>query len=100
MNRPFRFEAGWVSHEDFGRVVRETSHQIHNLDSNLTTLTSQLKEWNTEVFGNIFKRKKGLLARLQGIQNSPRYGYNNFLETLQKEVQEQLALTLHQEECF
>jgi len=66
----------------------------------LHDFTPQLKEWNQEVFGNIFKRKKELLARLNGIQNSPNYGYSNFLESLEKDLQNQLVVTLYQEECL
>jgi hypothetical protein len=58
-------------------------------------LTPHLKEWNKETFGNIFKRKKELLARLNGIQNSSSYGYSVFLDSLEKELQEKLAITLY-----
>ncbi|GAU42633.1 hypothetical protein TSUD_238250 [Trifolium subterraneum] len=47
-----------------------------------------------------FRRKKELLARLNGIQNSSNYGYSNFLETLENELQQQLTTTLYQEECL
>jgi len=36
-----------------------------------------------------------LLARLNGIHNSSSYGYNSFLDSLEKELQEQLAITLY-----
>ena len=66
----------------------------------LNNLTTKLKEWNKEVFGNIFKRKNELLTRLNGIQKSPNYGYINFLESLEKDLQDQLDTTLYQEECL
>jgi hypothetical protein len=66
----------------------------------LSNLTPRLKDWNKDTFGNIFKRKKELLSRLNGIQNSPHYGYNEFLDKLEKDLQEQLAVTLYQEECL
>lgn len=37
---------------------------------------------------------------MNGIQNSPSYGYSNFLDSLEKDLQNQLATTLYQEECL
>ncbi|WJX23885.1 hypothetical protein P8452_13067 [Trifolium repens] len=98
--RPFRFEAAWVTHEKFHIFLKDKWNGGSDLVNRLHDLTPQLKEWNIEIFGNIFKRKKDLLARLNGIQNSPNYGYSNFLDTLERELQEQLASTLFQEECL
>ncbi|GAU24370.1 hypothetical protein TSUD_390790 [Trifolium subterraneum] len=99
-NRPFRFEAAWITHEDFHRLLCEKWERGSDLLNVISSFTPQLKEWNLETFGNIFKRKKELLARINGIQNSHNYGYSNFLENLEKQLQEQLAITLYQEECL
>jgi hypothetical protein len=99
-NRPFRFEAAWNTHENFQQILQENWTRGRDLVFLLNNLTDNLKVWNKEVFGNIFKRKKELLARLNGIQNSPNYGYSNFLDSLEKELQDQLATTLYQEECL
>ena len=99
-NRPFRFEAAWITHNDFHRLLNDKWGRGSDLIHTLNELTPSLKEWNHDTFGNIFKRKRELLARLNGIQNSPNYGYSNFLENLEKELQEQLAMTLYQEECL
>ncbi|MCI00140.1 hypothetical protein A2U01_0021157, partial [Trifolium medium] len=99
-NRPFRFEAAWITHEDFHHFLKARWNRGTDMVHILDDLTCHLKEWNKETFGNIFKRKKELLARLNGIQSSPNYGYNNFLESLEKDIQEQLDTTLFQEECL
>jgi len=99
-NRPFRFEAAWITHDDFHRLLKDKWGRGFELIHTLNELTPSLKEWNHDTFGNIFKRKRELLARLNGIQNSPNYGYSNFLENIEKELQEQLAMTLYQEECL
>ena len=98
--RPFRFEYAWVTHADFSRLVAENWNGNPDLIYTLSNLTTQLKYWNQDTFGNIFKRKKELLARLNGIQNSPHYGYSNFLDSLEKDLQDQLDITLYQEECL
>jgi hypothetical protein len=99
-NRPFRFEAAWITHVDFNRLLTNNWEGNYDLIHTLSNLTVQLKEWNREIFGNIFKRKKELLARLNGIQNSPHYGYSSFLDSLEKDLQAQLENTLYQEECL
>ncbi|GAU39340.1 hypothetical protein TSUD_60910 [Trifolium subterraneum] len=99
-NRPFRYEAAWATHDNFRQLLQENWIRGRDLVDVLSNLTSNLKVWNKVVFGNIFKRKKELLARLNGIQNSSNYDYSNFLETLENELQQQLTTTLYQEECL
>ena len=55
---------------------------------NLNAFQDNLKDWNVNVFGNIGKRKRRLLARLNGIQRSLNRRNNPFL--LQLERQEEL----------
>lgn len=78
MNRPFRFEAIWTTHPDFHRFLKDKWGRDNNLVLQLHNLTPLLKEWNNDTFGNIFKRKRELLARLNGILNSYSYGYSVF----------------------
>ncbi|PNX89210.1 hypothetical protein L195_g045327, partial [Trifolium pratense] len=99
-NRPFRFEAAWISHEEFHPFLKDRWGGESDFINQLNNLTPKLKEWNKDKFGNIFKRKKELLTRLNGIQKSSSYGYSTFLDNLEKELQEQLAITLYQEECL
>ncbi|XP_045791653.1 uncharacterized protein LOC123886374 [Trifolium pratense] len=99
-NRPFRFEAAWTSHGDFNDFLHSKWEKDRDIVQSLHNLTTHLKKWNKETFGDIFKRKKEILARLNGIQNSSNYGYSTFLEKLEKELQDQLAVTLYHEECL
>ncbi|GAU35182.1 hypothetical protein TSUD_319920 [Trifolium subterraneum] len=99
-DRPFRFEAAWFCHEKFHSFLKDKWGEERELIHQLYNLTPHLKEWNKDTFDNIFKRKKELLARLNVIQRSANYGYSSFLDSLEKELQEQLAVTLYQEECL
>lgn len=83
MNRLFCFETAWSSHPEFSAFVTSRWNNNTTLTANLTYLVSNLKYWNQEVFGNIFRRKNQLMARIKGIQNSPGYGYSQFLEGLE-----------------
>lgn len=57
-----------------------------------------LTEWNKRSFGNIFQRKKRLLARLQGIQTHLSRHVRQDLINLEKKLSKELEITLHQEE--
>jgi len=99
-NRPFRFEAAWTSHVEFNNFLNSKWDRDKDIVESLQNLTTDLKKWNKETFGDIFKRKNEILGRLNGIQNSSNYGYSTFLEKLEKELQDQLVITLYQEECL
>ena len=57
--------------------VKEVVHDTWNncsgslqCKSKASMLASSLNIWNKEVYGNIFKQKRVLLARIRGIQKS------------------------------
>jgi len=57
-----------MSNGQFVDIVQQSSVKGVEVVSSRQELTSNLKTWNKEVFGNIFYRKKRVVARLQGIQ--------------------------------
>ena len=69
-NRPFGFEAAWLTHEKFSEFMKAAWREDLNAVAALSGLTPLLVEWNKEVFGNLKRRKKELLARINGIQKS------------------------------
>ena len=96
--RTFRFEAAWASHQDYGRVV-ENAWDRGNQD-----VVWRVKEdsivCNKEVFGNIFRRKRHLEARLKGVQRSFKAGYTSDLLWLEKQLQHDYEVVLAQEEML
>jgi len=56
-NRSFRFEAAWTTHENFHHFLKDNWVRSRDLAYLLNNLTNNLKEWNKDVFGNIFKSK-------------------------------------------
>ncbi|XP_024197763.1 uncharacterized protein LOC112200986 [Rosa chinensis] len=50
------------------------------------TLSNALKEWNFNVFGNVFRKKKRLLARLNGIQKALSIYRNPFLVNVENQL--------------
>lgn len=78
-NRPFRFEATWLTHDAFPDIFRLGNKYPDSLPAAIQSLTDKVIDWRVEVFGDIFVRKKKLLNRIRGIQRSSSYGLSNFL---------------------
>lgn len=69
-------------------------------DEIITRVTQKSMEWNRNVFGNIFKRKKRLEDRIHGIQRANNYCYSRELQTLERQLTSELNDVLDQEEAF
>lgn len=59
-----------------------------------------LRQWNNEVFGNIFKRKKEYIRRLNGITRKLSGSPNPYLEKLQRRLWNEYEGVLLQEELL
>lgn len=67
--RPFRFELMWMDHPDFRNLMSTTWDEGDNiLTHSIRLFTDKVQQWNKDVFGNIFFRRKRVLARLNGTQ--------------------------------
>ncbi|KAL7183941.1 hypothetical protein ACSBR2_026167 [Camellia fascicularis] len=100
-NRPFRFEAAWLSHPNFSEVVNDSwlNMDCHFLAA-INNFTQNVKTWNRDVFGNIFKRKRSLLARIEGIQKAQALNFSHNLHILEKDLIKQFNSTLSQKETL
>ncbi|XP_028758817.1 uncharacterized protein LOC114717788 [Neltuma alba] len=96
--RPFRFIASWVLHDDFGNMVRNKWDETLPWNDNLAQFTSACKHWNRNVFGHIEGRKQKLLSRLEGVTKAIARGRDaSQLEELQLELWRELEDVLLQE---
>ena len=62
--RQFRFMAPWISHTSWDSFIRNNWDQNLPFGEAITKLIEKVVVWNKEVFGNIFQRKRKILARL------------------------------------
>ena len=98
-NRPFHFQPFWLSHNDFLVLVREAQiGQDANLLDTISYFTSKAQRWNKEVFGNVFARKKNIMARLLGTQKALFNYPNAFLINLQSKLIDEYNIILQLEE--
>ncbi|KAL4609882.1 hypothetical protein ACB092_08G013100 [Castanea dentata] len=98
-DRPFRFQSIWLNHKDFTSVVRAawTSQDIR-LKGAISNFILKAQKWNKDVFGNVFVRKKKIMARLLGTQKALASQPNPFLLNLQNQLFEEYNLILQMEE--
>ena len=66
----------------------------------MTGFVDRVKKWNVEVFGNIFAKKRRVLARLKGVQKAIAKNPNDFLLNLESQLSSEYSLILMQEEEF
>lgn len=99
--RPLRFEGAWLMRRDY-QVIWENAWRGYDDDvvGAIERVTELSSEWNKNVFGNIFKRKRLLQARIKGIQNSVDYVSSGWLQNLEQVLLKDLNDVLNQEELF
>ena len=70
LNRPFRFQSFWLSDPSFPRVVSQAWKRSMELPENIENFAKEAKLWNKNHFGNIFAKKRRIMARLDGVQRA------------------------------
>ncbi|XP_052290912.1 uncharacterized protein LOC112498105 [Citrus sinensis] len=89
-SRPFWFQAAWLTNEGFKDFVAESWNQNLQYVDVVNQFRLKVIEWNKQCFGNIFWRKKRLLARLGGIQRALESYYSRGLVDLEKNLKADL----------
>lgn len=79
-DRPFHFQTIWMLHGDFKKIPRESWNlNINPIIETMKNLTEAAKDFNSNLFGNIFKKKRNTLAQIEGTQKSLLIGSNSSL---------------------
>lgn len=100
VNKPFRFLMSWFNHPEFNKVVEDHWCNTEDLYTNLTNYTVKVKDWNKNVFENIFAHKKNLKARLKGIQIAQEKGFSYNLDRVERTLKLELQNVLKQDETL
>ncbi|XP_050280328.1 uncharacterized protein LOC126721320 [Quercus robur] len=88
--RPFRFQTSWLLEPSFPFVVTHARRDSPTLGDAVNRFTQAAIRWNGSHFGNIFTRKKNLLARINGIQQALSVKPSIFLVNLENELLKEL----------
>ncbi|KAL8143578.1 hypothetical protein V2J09_016610 [Rumex salicifolius] len=94
-DRLFRFLAAWTF-----TVAESWAREHVSLSDSLSKLTSDLKVWNRRSFGNVFYRKRKLLARIAGVQRQLSVNPSGRLLSLDRYLGRKLDVVLDQEQLI
>ncbi|XP_039066344.1 uncharacterized protein LOC120211945 [Hibiscus syriacus] len=61
-NRPFRCIAAWQEHHEFKDFIKSIWKENGELNENISTFKTEVKKWNSYVFGHIGKKEKNLIG--------------------------------------
>lgn len=87
INPPFRFQAMWMHHAEYADFVKQSwKNSGTSLLNTTSIIATELNDWNKNVFGNIFKQKRRLLAGLGGVQRCRCQKDNNYLGLLESDL--------------
>ncbi|XP_021762943.1 uncharacterized protein LOC110727671 [Chenopodium quinoa] len=100
INRPFRFQDAWLTHENFGEFIHKKWDKSAPLMPLLNSLSLELQNWNKEIFHNIFREKRSLIARIDGVQKKLAFERNSGLIKLESKLRRELDTVLNQEELL
>ena len=98
--KPFRFLAAWMTDNRFGNFLQDNWQGNMPYAQAASHFTSKVANWNREIFGNIFKQKKELLARLGGVQKALENRPLSSLYRLEASLKKKLEEVLSQEELL
>lgn len=99
--RPRRFLAAWLTREDFNAVFQTAwSSPSDGIARAITKARKDCFLWGENSFGDIFKRKRILLRRIEGIQCLPPYRLPTTLSILERDLIVQYNKVLQEEELL
>ncbi|KAL0012521.1 hypothetical protein SO802_007629 [Lithocarpus litseifolius] len=96
--RPFKFQTFWLSDLSFPGIVSKAWGFSRPLQVAIDCFSKKASDWNKHHFGNIFGRKKRVLARLNGIQRALAENPSHSLVEMEKSLHKELNDILCQEE--
>ena len=99
--RPFRFQAVWSTHPQYEHVVLNAwPRGNHFIPASLCAVRNDSLKFNSEVFGNIHKRKRELEARIRGIEKRLETWDSASLSFLLQQLHKDYDEVLYQEEIL
>lgn len=87
-----------MTHENFHDFIHDQWNPTTPLTESLSSLSEKLQTWSKDIFHNIFKTKKILLARLDGLQSKLSTHPHRGLIKLEAKIRRELEEVMAQEE--
>lgn len=97
----FYFQAAWMNHPEYESLVQSSwTKTTGGVNIKLDAVRKQSLIFNRETFGNIFKRKRQIEARINGVHQELDSFPTSTLITLERDLQEQYSAVLKEEELL
>jgi hypothetical protein len=97
----FHFQAAWIAHPDYEKLVDSTWNASGpSTTAKLASIKEKSITFNKEVFGNIFKRKRQVEARIKGVQRQLGISSSSDIIRLERDLQKQFSAILEEEEIL
>ncbi|XP_075645458.1 uncharacterized protein LOC142616504 [Castanea sativa] len=94
LSRPFRLQSFWLSDLSFPSVVSQAWRQPRKLPEAMEKFSKEASSWNKNHFGNIFGKKRRIMARLRGVQSAMAYDPSSSLFDLENHLLRELDVVL------
>jgi len=98
--RPFKFHSVWLSDLSFPGIVMDAWGHAHPLREFIEIFSKKATDWNKNHFGNIFGKKKRVMARLNGIKKAIAIYPSHSLLQLEKNLLKELNVLLNKRRSF
>lgn len=98
--RPFRFQAAWLTHNDFPNLMKKNWKPGDPWDLQVSRFQGDVLRWNKDVFGNIFSRKKSLMKDLEIVDDQLASNPSHSLEATKNRLWQEYETVLFQEELL
>jgi hypothetical protein len=99
--RQFKFESAWLLDVSYPEMLAESWRQDMPILYNLENMQRGISSWKLQTFDQVLLKKKKIMARLAGIQNSIYNGNNSGgLKRLEYKLQAELNTILMKEELM
>lgn len=90
----------WTAHPNFKEIISSSWERGSNILEAIKCFQQATSKWNTEMFGHIGKKKRTLLARLNGIHRALEQRSSNHLRIIEAELLKEYENILMQEELL
>lgn len=100
-NWPFKFMAAWAEHPAYKDLVENAwRNDEEDVLSKLQRVRQESIEFNEQVFGNIYRRKRRVEARLKGVQRELSIQISYDLVQFEAQLQNEYRNVMKQEELL
>ena len=86
-----------MSDLSFPVVVSSAWNQAHSFQGATNNFVTEVKRWNKNYFGNVYSKKRRIIAQLNGIQKAISSRPSSNLLELEKLLQRELEIIYDQE---